>query len=79
MRYKLILFDNDDTLMDFQAGNRNAVGLLLDEQSARQEKRMKRLSWALIAAAVVLAAAMSLSALAAQWIILDPAKLAEEK
>lgn len=31
MRYKLILFDNDDTLMDFQAGNRNAVGLLLDE------------------------------------------------
>ena len=31
MRYKLILFDNDDTLMDFQAGNRNAVNRLLDE------------------------------------------------
>ena len=31
MRYRLILFDNDDTLMDFQAGNRNAVNRLLDE------------------------------------------------
>lgn len=31
MRYKLILFDNDDTLMDFQAGNRNAVNRLMDE------------------------------------------------
>ncbi len=31
MKYKLILFDNDDTLMDFQAGNRNAVSRLLDE------------------------------------------------
>ncbi len=31
MRYKLILFDNDDTLMDFQAGNRNAVDRLMDE------------------------------------------------
>ena len=31
MRYKVILFDNDDTLMDFQVGNRSAVGSLLDE------------------------------------------------
>ena len=31
MRYKLILFDNDDTLMDFQACNRNAVNRLMDE------------------------------------------------
>ncbi len=31
MKYKAILFDNDDTLMDFQAGNRNAISLLLDE------------------------------------------------
>lgn len=31
MKYKAVLFDNDDTLMDFQAGNRNAIGLLLDE------------------------------------------------
>ena len=31
MKYKLILFDNDDTLMDFQTGNRNAVSRLLDE------------------------------------------------
>ena len=31
MKYKAVLFDNDDTLMDFQTGNRNAIGLLLDE------------------------------------------------
>ena len=31
MRYKAILFDNDDTLMDFQTGNRNAVSRLMDE------------------------------------------------
>ncbi len=31
MKYKAVLFDNDDTLMDFQAGNRNAISLLLDE------------------------------------------------
>ena len=31
MRYKAILFDNDDTLMDFQAGNRIAVNQLMDE------------------------------------------------
>lgn len=31
MRYRAILFDNDDTLMDFQTGNRNAVNRLMDE------------------------------------------------
>ena len=31
MRYKAILFDVDDTLLDFQAGNRNAVNQLMDE------------------------------------------------
>ena len=31
MKYKAILFDNDDTLMDFQAGNRIAVNRLMDE------------------------------------------------
>lgn len=31
MRYRLILFDNDDTLMDFQTCNRNAVNRLMDE------------------------------------------------
>ena len=31
MRYKAILFDVDDTLMDFQTGNRNAVNRLMDE------------------------------------------------
>jgi len=31
MRYKKILIDLDDTLFDFQKGNRTAVGLLMDE------------------------------------------------
>ena len=31
MRYKAILFDIDDTLLDFQAGNRIAVDRLMDE------------------------------------------------
>ena len=31
MRYKRSLFDADDTLFDFQAGNRRAVGLLMEE------------------------------------------------
>lgn len=31
MKYKAILFDNDDTLMDFQTGNKNAIDLLMDE------------------------------------------------
>lgn len=31
MRYKLILLDIDDTIFDFQAGNRNAVGELTAE------------------------------------------------
>ena len=39
-----------------------SVGLLLDEQSQRQEKRMRRLTWALIAAAAVLGAGIVISA-----------------
>ena len=31
MRYKAVLFDIDDTLLDFQTGNRNAVNQLMDE------------------------------------------------
>lgn len=31
MRYKMILLDIDDTIFDFQAGNRNAVGALTAE------------------------------------------------
>ena len=31
MRYKAVLMDVDDTLFDFQAGNRNAVNALMDE------------------------------------------------
>ena len=31
MRYSLILMDADDTIFDFQTGNRRAVGLLMDE------------------------------------------------
>jgi len=31
MRYKAVLFDVDDTLLDFQTGNRNAVNRLMDE------------------------------------------------
>jgi len=31
MRYKMILMDVDDTLFDFQQGNRNAVGQLMEE------------------------------------------------
>ena len=31
MRYKLILIDLDDTLFDFQAGNRIAVNQLMEE------------------------------------------------
>lgn len=31
MRYKAILFDVDDTLLDFQTGNHNAVNQLMDE------------------------------------------------
>ena len=31
MRYRAILFDVDDTLLDFQTGNRNAVNQLMDE------------------------------------------------
>ena len=31
MKYKRILIDLDDTLFDFQAGNRRAVNLLMEE------------------------------------------------
>ena len=31
MRYRAVLFDADDTLFDFQTGNRNAVNRLMDE------------------------------------------------
>ena len=31
MKYRAVLFDIDDTLMDFQTGNRNAVNQLMDE------------------------------------------------
>ena len=31
MRYRAVLFDVDDTLLDFQTGNRNAVNQLMDE------------------------------------------------
>ena len=31
MRYSLILMDADDTIFDFQAGNRKAVGMLMEE------------------------------------------------
>ncbi|MBQ6375108.1 MAG: YjjG family noncanonical pyrimidine nucleotidase [Clostridia bacterium] len=39
MRYKAILFDIDDTLLDFQTGNRNAVGRLLDELGYHHPQR----------------------------------------
>ena len=39
MRYKAALFDNDDTLMDFQAGNRNAVNQLMDELGYHHPRR----------------------------------------
>ncbi len=42
MRYKVILFDNDDTLMDFQAGNRSAVGSLLDEAGYHHPDRYEQ-------------------------------------
>lgn len=46
-----------------QAGlSAESVGLLLDEQAERQAKRMKRLSWILIAAAVALVLGIVLSA-----------------
>jgi len=37
MRYKMILMDIDDTLFDFQAGNRRAVGLLMEELNLASE------------------------------------------
>ena len=37
MKYKRILMDIDDTLFDFQAGNRRAVNLLMDELGLASE------------------------------------------
>ena len=39
MRYRAILFDVDDTLLDFQTGNRNAVNRLMDELGYRDPDR----------------------------------------
>ena len=39
MRYKAILFDVDDTLLDFQTGNRNAVNQLMDEMGYHDPDR----------------------------------------
>ena len=39
MRYRGILFDADETLFDFQAGNRNAVNALMDEIGYRHPDR----------------------------------------
>ena len=39
MRYRGILFDADDTLFDFQTGNRNAVNALMDEIGYRHPDR----------------------------------------
>ena len=42
MRYKAILFDIDDTLLDFQAGNRIAVDQLMDEVGYRHPDRYEQ-------------------------------------
>lgn len=42
MRYRAILFDIDDTLMDFQTGNRRAVEQLMDELGYRHPDRYDR-------------------------------------
>ena len=42
MRYKAVLFDNDDTLMDFQTGNRNAVNQLMDELGYMDPQRYEQ-------------------------------------
>lgn len=39
MRYKAVLFDIDDTLLDFQTGNRNAVNQLMDELGYQHPQR----------------------------------------
>lgn len=39
LRYGAVLFDNDDTLMDFQTGNRNAVAQLMDELDYHDPRR----------------------------------------
>ena len=42
MRYRAILFDVDDTLLDFQTGNRNAVNRLMDELDYRDPHRYEQ-------------------------------------
>ena len=42
MKYKAVLFDNDDTLMDFQTGNRNAVNRLMDELDYMHPQRYEQ-------------------------------------
>ena len=42
MRYRAVLFDNDDTLMDFQAGNRNAINQLMDELAYHDPNRYEQ-------------------------------------
>ena len=42
MRYRAILMDNDDTLMDFQTGNRNAVNRLMDELGYLHPRRYEQ-------------------------------------
>ena len=42
MRYRAILFDVDDTLLDFQTGNHNAVNRLMDELDYRDSHRYEQ-------------------------------------
>ena len=42
MRYRAILFDVDDTLLDFQTGNHNAVNRLMDELDYRDPHRYEQ-------------------------------------
>ena len=42
MRYRTILFDVDDTLLDFQTGNHNAVNRLMDELDYRDPHRYEQ-------------------------------------
>ncbi len=42
MKYKAVLFDNDDTLMDFQTGNRRAVEQMMDELGYRHPDRYEQ-------------------------------------
>ena len=42
MRYRAILFDVDDTLLDFRTGNHNAVNRLMDELDYRDPHRYEQ-------------------------------------